>query len=79
MWSGQGQNGPVLDNTLKNEDFPTFGRPVLGMRLGLKTWQGFLHTDNSNLKVIRRTSKEDFLLRSRRLLWGHFLFERRGR
>jgi len=26
-------NRPVLDNTLKNEDFPTFGKPVVGMRL----------------------------------------------
>lgn len=77
MWSGQRRNGPVLDNTLKNEDFPTFGKPVIGMRSG-KTWQGLLlHTNDSNLEVIGRTSKEDFLLRSRRLLWGHFLFERR--
>ena len=31
--NGRRRNGPVLDNTLKNEDFPTFGKPVMGMRL----------------------------------------------
>ena len=28
----KGGNGPVLDNTLKNDDLPTFGKPVMGVR-----------------------------------------------
>jgi hypothetical protein len=30
VWNGRRQNGPVLDHTLKNEDLPTFGKPVMG-------------------------------------------------
>ena len=78
MQNGRRRNGPVLDNTLKNEDFPTFGKPVMGMRVE-KEWQGLPRTDDSNLEIIGWTSEEDFLLRSRRLLWRHFLFERRKR
>lgn len=74
--NGWSRDGPVLDNTLKNEDFPTFGKPVMGMRLE-KARQGVPRTDDSNLEIVRWTSEEDFLLRGRRLLWSHFLFERR--
>ena len=67
----------MLDNTLKNEDFPTFGKPVMGMRSAKALSEGLPRTDDSNLEVIRRTSKKDPLLRSCRLLWRHFLLEQR--
>ena len=78
VWNGRGRNGPVLDNTLKNEDLPTFGKPVMGVRLE-KTRRGLPRTDNSNLEVIRWTSEENFLLRSRCLFWRHSLLEQRRR
>ena len=76
--NGWSRDGPVLDNTLKNEDFPTFGKPVMGVRLE-KTRRGLPRTNDPNLEVIGGTSEEDFLLRSRRLFRGHFLLERRRR
>lgn len=65
----------MLDNTLKNDDLPTFGKPVMGVRLE-KEIQWLPRTDDSNLEVVGRASEEDFLLRSCRLLWRHFLLER---
>jgi len=76
--NGERWNGPVLDNTLKNEDLPTFGKPMMGVRLE-KAWQGLPRTDDSNLEVIGWASEEDFLLRSCRLFWRHFLLEGRRR
>lgn len=63
-----------MDNTLKNEDLPTFGKPVMGVRLE-NEFQGLPRTDDSNLEVIGWTPEKDFLLRSCRLLWRHFLLE----
>ena len=68
----------MLDNTLKNEDLPTFGKPVMGVRFE-KQRKGPERTDDSNLEVIGWATEEDFLLRSRGLFWRHFLLERRGR
>ena len=77
MWNVGRGNGPVLDNTLKNEDFPTFGNPVMGVRLE-KTRKGLPRTNDSNLEVIGWASEEYFLLRSCRLFGGHFLLELGG-
>ena len=33
VWNEGRRNGPVLDKTLKHEDLPTFGKPVMGVRL----------------------------------------------
>lgn len=68
----------MLDKTLKNEDLPTFGNPVVGVRLE-NVWKVPPRTDDSNLEVVGWTAEEYFFLRSRGFFGGHFLLEGRRR